>query len=122
MGGGRQRLSQAGGEVGGSGSSVLRETGQGGQLPGRNVPGLRQPAGTGPGGQAALSAGELDRGHRPVPGGRGAGGEAGLPVEDPIGAGAICWSGISPSWSGAICRRALRCGLGPATRAGGGQG
>ena len=35
-------------------------------LPGPNVPGLRQPAGTGPGGQAALSAGELDLGPRPV--------------------------------------------------------
>ena len=40
--------------------------GKGGQLPGRNVPGLRQPAGPGPGGQTALSAGELDLGQRPV--------------------------------------------------------
>ena len=39
-------------EVRGSGPSVLRETGQSGQLPGRNVPGLCQPVGTGPGGQA----------------------------------------------------------------------
>ncbi len=31
-----------------------------GQLPGRDVPGLCQPAGTGPGGQAVVSAGELD--------------------------------------------------------------
>ena len=61
MGAGRQRLSEAGQEVGGSGETVLREIGQGGQLPGRDVPGLRQPAGAGPGGQAAVSAGELDR-------------------------------------------------------------
>ena len=40
--------------------------GQGGQLPGRNVPGLCQPAGPGLGGQAAVSAGELDLGQRPV--------------------------------------------------------
>ena len=45
MGTGRQRLPQAGQEVRGSGPSVLREAGQGGQLPGRNVPGLCQPAG-----------------------------------------------------------------------------
>ena len=38
--------------VRGSGPSVLRETGQGGQLPGRNVPGLRQPVGARLGGQA----------------------------------------------------------------------
>ena len=50
----------------GSGPSVLREAGQGGQLPGRNVPGLCQPAGPGLGGQAAVSAGELDLGQRPV--------------------------------------------------------
>ena len=37
-----------------------------GQLPGRNVPGLCQPAGPGLGGQAAVSAGELDLGQRPV--------------------------------------------------------
>ena len=43
-----------------------RETGQGGQLPGRNVPGLRQSVGTGPGGPTALSAGKLDLGPRPV--------------------------------------------------------
>ena len=59
MGAGRQRLPQAGQEVGGSGPSVLREIGQGGQLPGRDVPGLRQPAGAGLGGQTAVSAGEL---------------------------------------------------------------
>ena len=53
-------------EVRGSGPSVLREAGQGGQLPGRNVPGLCQPAGPGLGGQAAVSAGELDLGQRPV--------------------------------------------------------
>ena len=40
---------------------VLREAGQGGQLPGRNVPGLCQPAGLGLGGQAAVSAGESGR-------------------------------------------------------------
>ena len=37
-----------------------------GQLPGRNVLGLCQPVGTGPGGQTAVSAGELDLGQRPV--------------------------------------------------------
>ena len=57
VGAGRQRLPEAGQEVRGSGPSVLRETGQGGQLPGRNVPGLRQPAGPGPGGQTALFPG-----------------------------------------------------------------
>ena len=57
---GGQRLSQAGGAVGGSGSSVLRPAGQGVQLPGWNVPGLRQPVGTGPGGQTAVSAGETE--------------------------------------------------------------
>ena len=36
------------------------------QLPGWNVPGLRQPVGTGPGGQTAVSAGELDLGRCPV--------------------------------------------------------
>ena len=66
VGAGRQRLPEAGQEVRGSGPSVLRETGQGGQLPGRNVPGLCQPAGTGLGGQRALSAGKLDLGQRPV--------------------------------------------------------
>ena len=71
VGAGRQRLSQAREEVGGSGPSVLRETGEGGQLPGGDVPGLRQPVGTCPGGQTALSAGELDLGPRPVRGGRG---------------------------------------------------
>ena len=47
-------------EVRGSGPAVLWEAGQGGQLPGRDVPGLRQPAGSRPGGQAAVPAGELD--------------------------------------------------------------
>ena len=87
VGAGRQRLPQAGQEIGGSDPAVLRQTGQGGQLPGWDVPGLRQPAGPGPGGQTAVSAGELDLGRGPVCGGRGSGGEAGLPVEDPIGAG-----------------------------------
>ena len=45
------------------------------------------PGGPGPGGQGAVSAGELDLGQRPVRGGEGSGGEAGLPVEDPIGTG-----------------------------------
>ena len=40
--------------------AVLRQAGQGGQLPGWDVPGLRQPAGPGVGGQAAVSAQELD--------------------------------------------------------------
>ena len=62
VGAGRQRLSQAGQEVGRSGPAVLRQTGQGGQLPGWDVPGLGQSLGTGPGGQRAVSAGELDLG------------------------------------------------------------
>ena len=55
-GAGRQRFLQARPEVGGSGTPILRQTGQGGQLPGRDVPGLCQPVGTGTGGQAAVSA------------------------------------------------------------------
>ena len=50
-GAGRQRLSQAGEEIGGSGPAVLRQAGEGGKLPGRDVPGLCQPAGPGVGGQ-----------------------------------------------------------------------
>ena len=43
--------------------------------------------------------------HRPVPGGRGAGGEAGLPVEDPIGAGdAGAGPGAGPSAGWLGCR------------------
>ena len=68
----RQRLPEAGSEVRESGPAVLREAGQGGQLPGRNVPGLRQFAGTDVSGQRAVSAGELDLGRGPVCGGRGA--------------------------------------------------
>ena len=40
--------------------------GKGGQLPSRNVPGIHQSAGAGTGGQAAVSAGELDLGQRPL--------------------------------------------------------
>ena len=69
------------------GPAVLRPAGQGGQLPGRDVPGVCQSLGPGAGGPGALPAGELDIGQRPVRGGGGSGGEAGLPVEDPIGAG-----------------------------------
>ena len=50
VGAGRQRLPQAGPEIGGSGPAVLRAVGQGGQLPGWDVLGLRQSLGTGPGG------------------------------------------------------------------------
>ena len=46
--------------------AVLREAGEGGQLPGGDVPGLCQPVGTGIGGQGAVSARELDLGQRPV--------------------------------------------------------
>ena len=42
------------------------EAGEGGQLPGGDVPGLCQPVGTGIGGQGAVSARELDLGQRPV--------------------------------------------------------
>ena len=61
-----QRLPEAGQEIGGSGPAVLRQAGQGGQLPGWDVPGLRQPAGPGVGGQAAVSAQELDLRPGPV--------------------------------------------------------
>ena len=71
VGVGRQRLSQAGTEVGGGSPAVLRQAGEGGQLPGGDVPGLRQPAGTGIGGQGAVSARELDL--RPGTGVRAAG-------------------------------------------------
>ena len=52
----RQRLSQAGEEVGGSGPAVLREAGEGGQLPGGDVPGLCQPVVDGPLVEGAVSA------------------------------------------------------------------
>ena len=78
MGAGRQRLPQAGQEVGGSGPAVLWETGQGGQLPGGDVSGLRQPPGPGVGGQRAVSARELDFGPGPLCGGGCAGGETEL--------------------------------------------
>ena len=82
VGAGRQRLPQAGEEVGRSSETVLWEAGQGGQLPGGDVPGLCQLLGPGVGGQALISAGELDLGPRPLCGGRSSGGETGLPVED----------------------------------------
>ena len=59
---GRERLFQAGEEVGWGGPAVLRPAGQGGQLPGRNVPGLCQSLGPSFGGQASVPAGELDLG------------------------------------------------------------
>ena len=84
-GAGRQRLSQAGEEIGGSGPAVLRQAGEGGQLPGRDVPGLCQPAGPGVGGQTAVPAPGLGFGRCPVCSGRGAGEKTGLPVEDGVG-------------------------------------
>ena len=110
MGAGRQRLPEAGQEVGGGGPAVLRTIGQGGQLPGRNVSGLCQPLGPGVGGQAAVPAGELDLGPRPVRGGRGAGWETRLPVEDGVGLGDGGASfGARPSESRMGCRgRRLR--------------
>ena len=83
-----QRLPQAGQEIGGSGPAVLRQAGQGGQLPGWDVPGLRQPAGPGVGGQTAVSAQELDLRPGPVCCGGCAGGPAELPVKDGVGPGA----------------------------------
>ena len=68
-------------------SAVLRQAGQGGQLPGWDVPGLRQPAGPGVGGQAAVSAQELDLRPGPVCCGGCAGGPAELPVKDGVGPG-----------------------------------
>ena len=80
-----QRLSQAGQEIGGSGPAVLRHWAS--QLPGWDVPGLRQPAGPGVGGQAAVSAQELDLRPGPVCCGGCAGGPAELPVKDGVGPG-----------------------------------
>ena len=48
---------------------------------------LTSAPGAGPGGQTAVSAGELGLGQRPVRRGRGAGGETELPVEDRVGLG-----------------------------------
>ena len=64
------------------------------------------PLGRGPGGQAAVSAVELDLGRCPLPGGGSAGGETGLPVEDGVGlrdAGAGHGAGSSQGQVG--CRR-----------------
>ena len=69
------------------------------------------PAGAGPGGQTAVSAGELDLGQRPVRSGRGAGGETELLVEDGVGlgaAGASLGAGGPSGWPGTTpsgCRR-----------------
>ena len=106
----RQRLSQAGQEVGGSGAAVLRQAGQGGQLPGGDVPGLRQPAGPVVGGQRAVSARELDIGPGPLCGGGCARGAAELPVEDGVGPGAAGASlGVGPPQGRMGCRgRRLR--------------
>ena len=71
----------------GSGPAVLRSVGPGGQLPGGDVPGLREPVGPGLGGLASISAGELDLGQRPVRGGWDSGGATELPVEDGTGFG-----------------------------------
>ena len=82
-----QRLPQAGQEVGGSWPGRLREIGQGGQLPGGDVPGLRQPAGAHPSGLNGCcrragprtKAGAQRQGCRRRPE---------LPVEDRVGPGA----------------------------------
>ena len=66
------------------------------------------PTGTGSDGQTAVSAGELDLGQRPVRGGGGSEGEAGLPVEDVVGPGdAAAGFGAGPSegWLGSRGRR-----------------
>ena len=103
-----QRLSfQAGEEVRGGSPAVLREAGQGGQLPGWDVPGLRQPAGAGIGGQRAVS---LDLGSGPLCGGGCARGAAGLPVEDGVGLGLERALGFR-------CRR-RRLGMSPKSLAG----
>ena len=87
VGAGRQRLSQAGPEVGGSDPAILRTAGQGGQLPGGDVLGIRESLGPGPGGQAAVPAGELDLGQGPLRCCGSAGREASVPVEDGVGLG-----------------------------------
>ena len=103
--------SPTGQEVSGSDPSVLRETGQGGQLPGRNVPGLYQPVG------AALVDKGLylpeswtsDKDRCAAAGAfRTRRSWAGLPVEDPIGAGyggAGLGAGSSEGWLGCRGRR-----------------
>ena len=62
-----------------SGPPVLREVGEGGQLPGGDVSGLRQSSGPGPGGQRAISARELDLGLGPLCGCECAGRQAPVP-------------------------------------------
>ena len=105
VGVGRQRLSQAGTEVGGGSPAVLRQAGEGGQLPGGDVPGLRQPAGTGIGGRRAVSARELDLRPGPVCGGGCARGAAELPVEDGVGLGAAgAGPGVGPPQGRMGCR------------------
>ena len=125
----RQRLSQVGEEVRGGSPAVLREAGQGGQLPGGDVPGLRQPAGPVVGGQRAVSARELDFGPGPLCGGGCAEGAAELPFADGVGLGTVGASlGVGPPQGRMGCRgRRLRDvtvlpgvpgGLGDALRAG----
>ena len=56
---------------------ILRKTGRGGQLPGRNVSGLGQPAGIGPDGLMAFAAGDMGIGQGPVRRVRSTGAEMG---------------------------------------------
>ena len=94
----------------GGGPAVLRQVGQGGQLPGRDVPGVCQSLGPGAGGPTAVPAGELDIGRCPVRGGWGSGGPAPVPVKDGVGPGAATAGlGARPSEGGMGCRgRRLR--------------
>ena len=80
VGAGRQRFSQAGGEVGGSGQAVLRGVRQDRQLPGWGVSGARGTPGQSAGGQAAVSAPGVDWGRGPLCGGGGASAPAGVPA------------------------------------------
>jgi hypothetical protein len=61
VGGGQQRFSQTGEEVGGGGAPVLRCRGPGRPLPGRRLSGARRSQGPRLGGQAAFSARGVDQ-------------------------------------------------------------
>ena len=87
VGAGRQRFSQAGGEVGGSGQAVLRGVGQDRQLPGWGVSGARGTPGQSAGGQAAVSAPGVDWGRGSLRGGGGASAPTGVPKQDGVGLG-----------------------------------
>src|SRR5690348_10443363 len=73
---GRDRLREEGRALGRRGAAVLRHAGQGRELSGRRVPGLRQPRGARADRPPALPAGGLGRGPRAPQRGQGARGRA----------------------------------------------